>query len=116
MTWSPVAPGDPVGRSSSPPSVRLGADAVSVHVNLGSDEETRQVADMAAVAGACDRWNVPLMAMVYPRGPKVTDPRAPELVAHAVAHAVALAAGLGADLVETHHVGSVAETSQITCG
>nr|WP_037802744.1 2-amino-3,7-dideoxy-D-threo-hept-6-ulosonate synthase [Streptomyces sp. NRRL F-5135] len=91
-------------------AVRLGADAVSVHVNLGSAGEARQIADMATVADACDRWNVPLLAMMYPRGPKITDPRAPELVAHAVT----LAADLGADLVKTLYVGSVEEMTAVT--
>ncbi|MBN3930690.1 2-amino-4,5-dihydroxy-6-one-heptanoic acid-7-phosphate synthase [Streptomyces verrucosisporus] len=90
--------------------LRLGADAVSVHVNLGSAEEQRQIADMAAVAEACDRWNVPLMAMMYPRGPRIGDPRDPALVAHAVQ----LAADLGADLVKTPYVGSVAGMRAIT--
>jgi 2-amino-4,5-dihydroxy-6-oxo-7-(phosphonooxy)heptanoate synthase len=91
-------------------SLRMGADAVSVHVNLGSGEEARQIADMAAVADACDRWNVPLMAMMYPRGPKIDNPRDPELVAHAVQ----LATDLGADLVKTLYVGSVPEMRDIT--
>ncbi|MCX4824963.1 2-amino-3,7-dideoxy-D-threo-hept-6-ulosonate synthase [Streptomyces sp. NBC_01142] len=91
-------------------AVRLGADAVSVHVNLGSHEEARQIADMAAVADACDRWNVPLMAMMYPRGPKITNPRDPGLIAHATT----LAADLGADLVKTLYVGSVDEMADIT--
>jgi 2-amino-4,5-dihydroxy-6-oxo-7-(phosphonooxy)heptanoate synthase len=91
-------------------SLRLGADAVSVHVNLGSDEERQQIADMAAVADACDRWNVPLMAMMYPRGPKIENPREPALVAHAVQ----LATDLGADLVKTLYVGSVPEMTEIT--
>src|SRR5690606_27266372 len=56
--------------SSVEEALRYGADAVSVHVNLGSAEERRQIADMAAVADACDRWNMPLLAMVYPRGPR----------------------------------------------
>ncbi|NUK02304.1 2-amino-4,5-dihydroxy-6-one-heptanoic acid-7-phosphate synthase [Streptomyces lunaelactis] len=91
-------------------SLRLGADAVSVHVNLGSEGEQRQISDLAAVADACDRWNVPLLAMMYPRGPKISDPRDPALVAHAVS----LAADLGADLVKTMYVGSVAEMKEIT--
>ncbi|MCK1815692.1 2-amino-3,7-dideoxy-D-threo-hept-6-ulosonate synthase [Streptomyces sp. XM4011] len=78
-------------------ALRMGADAVSTHLNLGSAEERGQIADLAAVADACDRWNMPLMAMVYPRGPGITDPRDPELVAHAVT----LAADLGADVVKT---------------
>ena len=56
-------------------ALRLGADAVSVHVNLGSPQEARQIADLAAVAGECERWNVPLLAMVYARGPQITDSR-----------------------------------------
>jgi 2-amino-4,5-dihydroxy-6-oxo-7-(phosphooxy)heptanoate synthase len=78
-------------------AVRLGADAVSVHVNLGSDTEAAQLADLGTVAADCERWGMPLMAMVYPRGPRVDDPTEPELLAHAVN----VAADLGADLVKT---------------
>jgi 2-amino-4,5-dihydroxy-6-oxo-7-(phosphonooxy)heptanoate synthase len=78
-------------------ALRYGADAVSTHVNLGSRSEERQIADTAAVADACDRWNVPLLAMIYPRGPEVGDPADPELVAHAVT----LGVDLGADIVKT---------------
>lgn len=91
-------------------ALALGADAVSVHVNLGSLDERRQVADLGAVAGACDRWNVPLLAMVYPRGPRVANPRDPELVAHAAV----LAADLGADLVKTVYPGSAAGMAEVT--
>jgi 2-amino-4,5-dihydroxy-6-oxo-7-(phosphonooxy)heptanoate synthase len=78
-------------------AVRLGADAVTTHVNLGSDTEAEQLADLGTVAAACDRWGVPLMAMMYPRGPRVDDPAEPELLAHAVN----IAADLGADVVKT---------------
>ncbi|WP_202918935.1 2-amino-3,7-dideoxy-D-threo-hept-6-ulosonate synthase [Saccharothrix deserti] len=83
-------------------ALRMGADAVSVHVNIGSDSERRQIADLAAVADACDRWNVPLLAMMYPRGPRITDPRDPALIAHAAV----LAADLGADIVKSVYAGS----------
>jgi 2-amino-4,5-dihydroxy-6-oxo-7-(phosphooxy)heptanoate synthase len=78
-------------------AVRLGADAVSVHVNIGSDTEPAQLADLGAVASACERYGIPLMAMVYPRGPRVNDPTEPALLAHVVN----IAADLGADLVKT---------------
>jgi len=93
-------------------ALRLGADAVSVHVNLGSQDEMRQIADLATVADACDRWNLPLLAMVYPRGPKIDNPRDPDLVAHAVT----LAAELGADIVKTMYVDSVRAMSDIARG
>lgn len=91
-------------------ALRMGADAVSVHINMGSLDERRQIADLGAVADHCDRWNLPLMAMMYPRGPRITDPRDPELVAHAVT----LAADLGADLVKAPHLGSTAAMLELT--
>jgi 2-amino-4,5-dihydroxy-6-oxo-7-(phosphooxy)heptanoate synthase len=78
-------------------AVRRGADAVSVHVNLGSDTEHRQLTDLGTVAASCDFWNMPLLAMIYPRGPRIADSRDPALLAHAVN----IAADLGADLVKT---------------
>ncbi|RLK54993.1 2-amino-3,7-dideoxy-D-threo-hept-6-ulosonate synthase [Actinokineospora cianjurensis] len=89
-------------------ALRLGADAVSVHVNVGSNDERRQVADLAAVADACDRWNIPLLAMMYPRGPRVGTPT-PELVAHVAT----LAADLGADVVKSVYAGSVAAMADV---
>lgn len=91
-------------------AVRMGADAVSMHINMGSLDERRQIADLGAVADRCDRWNLPLLAMMYPRGPHITDPTDPELVAHAVT----IAADLGADLVKAPYVGSVAAMRDVT--
>src|SRR5215472_12385651 len=89
--------------------LRLGADGVSVHVNVGSAQERQQIGDLAAVADACDRWNVPLLAMMYPRGPRVDNPRDPGLVAHAIT----IAADLGADIVKPLYVGSPAAMADV---
>jgi 2-amino-4,5-dihydroxy-6-oxo-7-(phosphonooxy)heptanoate synthase len=78
-------------------AVTLGADAVSVHVNIGSETEGRQLADLGAVARSCDTWGMPLIAMVYPRGPRIENPHDPALLAHIVN----VAADLGADMVKT---------------
>ena len=78
-------------------ALRLGAQAVSVQVNAASLTEDRQVAHLAAVAGSCDRWGIPLLAMMYVRGPEIVDRHAPALIAHALA----IATELGADLVKT---------------
>lgn len=78
-------------------AIRLGADAVSVHVNIGSDTEAEQLADLGAIAAACDRWGMPLLAMIYPRGPRVADPYDPVLLSHVVN----IAADLGVDIVKT---------------
>jgi len=78
-------------------AVRHGADAVSVHVNLGSDTEHQQLVDLGTIAASCDTWNLPLLVMIYARGPRIADPHDPVLLAHAVN----VAADLGADLVKT---------------
>ena len=93
-------------------AVRLGADAVSVHVNLGCETEARQIADLARTAEACERWNLPLLAMVYPRGPRMGNGRHPDLVAHAVT----IAADLGADMVKTVLPEPVSALGDITRG
>lgn len=90
-------------------AIHLGADAVSVHVNVGSDTEAQQLSDMGTVAAECDRWGLPLLAMVYPRGPRITDPGEPALLAHAVN----IAADLGADLVKTGWAGSAERMSEV---
>ncbi|GAB7052648.1 2-amino-3,7-dideoxy-D-threo-hept-6-ulosonate synthase [Catenuloplanes indicus] len=91
-------------------ALRLGADGVSVHVNAGSPTEARQLADLASVADACDRWGLPLLAMIYPRGPGIRDGRDPDLVAHAVT----VAAEIGADLVKTALPADAAQIARIT--
>jgi 2-amino-4,5-dihydroxy-6-oxo-7-(phosphonooxy)heptanoate synthase len=83
--------------------LRRGADAVSVHVNLGSLTEDRQIRKMADVADSCDRVGLPLLAMVYPRGPGIKDH--PPL--ETLLHAGSLAVDLGADMVKLPLNGSV---------
>lgn len=105
LSASTVHAGDPDEKypvATVEEALRLGADAVSVHVNLGSDGERAQIADLSAVAEACDRWNMPLLAMMYPRGPRIVDPLDPALLAHAAT----VAADLGADIVKSVYAGS----------
>lgn len=81
--------------------LRAGADAVSVHVNLGSLTEPRQLEEFARVVTDASRFDLPLLCMMYPRGPTIQDPYKPEVVAHAAR----LAEELGADLVKTLYTG-----------
>jgi predicted phospho-2-dehydro-3-deoxyheptonate aldolase len=83
-------------------ALRLGCDGVSIHVNVGSATESRQLEEAGRVATACNEWSVPLVTMAYPRGPKVKDPHDPKLLAHAAR----LAAELGADAVKLPYSGS----------
>lgn len=91
-------------------ALRLGADAVSMHVNVGSDTEAVQLADLGTVASTCDQWGVPLLAMIYLRGPRVTHPNSPDQLAHMVS----IAADLGADLVKTVLASPIARMTEVT--
>lgn len=90
----------------------LGADAVSVHVNIGAPTTAEMVADAGDVAGQCAALGVPLLVMVYPRGPDIEDPFDPEIVAHC-ARAVE---ELGADIVKTNYTGDVDSFREVTRG
>lgn len=84
-------------------ALRFGADCVSVHVNLGDPDERIMLGDMSRVADACDRWGMPLMAMMYARGPQIENGYAPDVVAHCARVGVEL----GADLVKVVYTGSM---------
>jgi fructose-bisphosphate aldolase/2-amino-3,7-dideoxy-D-threo-hept-6-ulosonate synthase len=81
-------------------AVRAGADAVSFHINVGSDHEPRQIEDLAELTADAARLGIPVLAMAYARGPGV-DGSDPE----SLGHAVRLAEELGADLVKTGYSG-----------
>ncbi len=84
-------------------AVRLGADGVAVHINVGSQEEAQMLAKLGKVADECEVFGMPLLAMMYPRGPKIISEHAPDLVAHAAR----IGAELGADIVKTNYTGSI---------
>lgn len=82
-------------------AIRLGADAVSVHINIGSKEEAEMLQLLGMVADECDKWEMPLIAMMYPRGEKISNPSDSTIVSHVAR----VGAELGADLVKTVYTG-----------
>jgi len=93
-------------------AVRLGADAVSVHVNVGALDECVMLTTLGRVADECDQFGMPLLAMMYPRGPKIPS----EHDATAVAHAARLGAELGADIIKTNYTGDPKTFKQVLEG
>lgn len=82
-------------------ALKMGADAVSIHVNIGAATEAEMLKDFGKVSVECMEWGVPLLAMMYPRGPSIKSGTDPE----AVALAVRVAAELGADMIKTNYTG-----------
>lgn len=79
-------------------AIILGADAVSIHINLGSPQESKMIEAAGAVSRDCNRWGMPLLIMVYPRGKEI-DQYDPVIIAHCVR----VAEELGADLIKTNY-------------
>ena len=85
-------------------AIRAGADAVSFHLNVGSDYEPRQLEEFARVTEEAHGLGVPVLAMSYARGVNLEGDD-PEHNAEYLGHAVRLAEELGADLVKTAYSG-----------
>src|SRR5207249_8062782 len=83
-------------------AISYGADAISVHVNLGGKDDDRMIEDLGTTATACDRFGFPLLAMMYPRGPKIKNPYDVDVVKHVAR----VGAELGADIVKTLYTGA----------
>ena len=84
-------------------ALRLGADGVSLHINIGGKEEPEMIEQLGSISEQCHEWNVPLLAMMYPRGENIKDPHDPEIVAHTAR----IGAECGADIVKTVYTGDV---------
>jgi fructose-bisphosphate aldolase / 2-amino-3,7-dideoxy-D-threo-hept-6-ulosonate synthase len=93
-------------------ALKMGADAVSIHVNIGADSEVRMLADLGKVAVECMDWGMPLLAMMYPRGKNLTM----ENDVDQVKLAARLAAELGADIVKTVYTGDPESFREVTRG
>jgi class I fructose-bisphosphate aldolase len=91
-------------------AVRLGADGVSVHVNLGDEDERDMLADLGRVAASADGWGMPLLAMLYARGPGIRNGYAPDVVAHCARGGMEL----GADVVNVCYTGDMESFARVT--
>jgi predicted phospho-2-dehydro-3-deoxyheptonate aldolase len=90
----------------------LGADAISIHCNIGSDTEDMMVSDFGLVSDRCGELGLPLLAMCYPRGKNVKD----QFDVEAVKHCARLSAELGADVVKTNYTGAIDTFKEVVNG
>lgn len=92
-------------------AINIGADAISMHINLGSDSEPEQIKDLASLAEECDSFGMPLMVMTYVKG-QPEDEYDPQKISHAVR----IAAELGADIVKCNYTGDPETFSRVVEG
>jgi predicted phospho-2-dehydro-3-deoxyheptonate aldolase len=83
----------------------LGAQGVSIHINMANRYEPEMLRDLGRVSGECEKLGLPLLAMMYPRMEKDGAIVTFTNVEH-IAHAARVAAELGADIVKVPYTGS----------
>jgi len=93
-------------------AIKLGADAVSVHINLGAETDKEMLAQLGFVSEQCLEWQMPLVAMMYTRGPKIKN----EFDVANVKLAARVGAELGADIVKVPYTGSVDTFAEVVGG
>ena len=93
-------------------ALKLGADAVSIHVNIGDHQEKEMLHDFGRVAYEARTWGMPLIAMVYPRGENIKD----EYDVKVVKHAARVAGEMGADIVKVSYTGSPESFREVVDG
>lgn len=93
-------------------AVRLGADAVSVHINVGAENESKMLRDLGKISLDCNEFGMPLLAMMYPRGKAIKS----EHDVKYVKHVARLGAELGADIIKTVYTGDKKSFKQVIEG
>jgi fructose-bisphosphate aldolase/2-amino-3,7-dideoxy-D-threo-hept-6-ulosonate synthase len=105
-------PNNKVTVTSVEKAIQLGADAVSVHVNIGSETEPQMLKELGQISETCSQWGIPLLAMMYPRGQKVTS----ETDVNMVKHAARVGSELGVDIVKTNYTGDPSSFEEVVEG
>lgn len=75
--------------------IRMGVDGISVHINIGNDKDYSMLKDLGRISDECQKWGMPLLAMMYARDNN-NDLAAPENIIHVAR----IAMELGADIVK----------------
>jgi class I fructose-bisphosphate aldolase len=93
-------------------AIKLGADAVSIHVNLGDEDEKSMLYDFGNISRDCKNWGIPLLAMIYARGKNIKDGYHVDVVKHSAR----VGCELGADIVKVPYTGSPETFRYVTEG
>ncbi|MGD9973936.1 MAG: 2-amino-3,7-dideoxy-D-threo-hept-6-ulosonate synthase [Desulfatirhabdiaceae bacterium] len=93
-------------------AIRLGADAVSIHVNLGNGYEKEMLKDFGKVSYDAKLWGMPLLAMIYPRGENIKS----EFDVEVIRHAARVGDEMGADIVKVSYTGSTETFREVVAG
>ncbi len=93
-------------------AIKLGADAVSIHINLGAETDKEMLRQLGFISERCFEWQMPLIAMMYTRGAKIKS----EYDLNNVKLAARVGAELGADIVKVVYTGHPESFAEVVDG
>ncbi len=93
-------------------AIKMGADAVSIHVNIGAETEPYMLHDFGQVSRECNEWGIPLLVMIYPRGKDIKNGYDVDLIKQCARAGMEL----GADIVKTSYSGDVDSFREVVKG
>ena len=81
-------------------AIALGADAISIHVNIGDENDNEMLRAFGKISDDCYKWGMPLLAMMYARKNNENDirPQTIKILAR-------IAQEMGADIVKVNYTG-----------
>ncbi len=91
-------------------ALSLGADAVSIHINIGAKAENSMLEFFGKTAKECNKWGLPLLAMMYPRGETVEEN------VETIKLAARVGGELGADIVKCPYTGDPKSFEEVVKG
>ncbi len=92
-------------------AITLGADAISVHVNIGDEYDSQMLRDFGKVSDDCFKWGMPLLAMMYAKKNHCNDTKT-----QTIKLLTRMAQEMGADIVKVNYTGSVETFHEVVEG
>jgi class I fructose-bisphosphate aldolase len=91
-------------------AIHLGADALSVHITLGTPEDRSALRELGTISDRCAEYGFPLLAMMY------CEDEDRRVDTKRIAHAARVAADLGADIVKVPYSRDTVGFSRVVRG
>ena len=110
-TLSPFHPAKDVWVSTVGTALRLGADAVSMALTVGCEDQAGLIANLSGLIQEAEGAGLPVIVHAYPNGPLIPPDQtySPEQVVYAAR----LGMELGVDIVKTFYTGSAETFAQV---
>lgn len=110
-TLSPFHPAQDVWVTTVETALKLGADAVSMALTVGSEDQAGLIDNLSGLIYEAEQAGLPVIVHAYPNGPLV--PPDEMYSAGQVVYAARLGMELGVDIVKTFYTGSAETFSRV---